>query len=394
MRVLVGYARPDYAALYAALAGQGHSVEAVAGSIPELQDTLEVFGCDLILLWANLANSPAVLVEAMNTLTPHAPVAVVLPPDLAHAEMQIKSMQPAPVAVWTSSDVQQLAGLISSLDLPTSSLPTSKVSQTTPSPQSRRAQGTKTLAVWSGSSGGTGKSTLAAEIAHLASSGKMLTLLVGLNEPGGIVAGLGARPRPDLLDILDGDGAVSQRRGELGLLPGPSSPERLEALYAHGDALSDLLCTLCAAYDLTVLDLPPALTGTPVIEALSVATDVLYPLRPVAAEGVVAARAFVMLPQKSSAALHVIWNGPPSDDLRRAIEETAGHFPEEIGALPVHPGVAKARDRRQLLTEAAADGIVHVSVADAVEDIAARLLGWTPEPNTTYRLPGIRVKVT
>jgi MinD-like ATPase involved in chromosome partitioning or flagellar assembly len=254
------------------------------------------------------------------------------------------------------------------------------------------------LAVWSGSAGGTGKSTIAAELAALASD-RAQTVLVGLNEPGGIVAGLGVRPRPDLLDVID-EGAEPQRRARLGLIPAPSEPGRVKAMLDRGGELAMLLGSLAGAYDVTVFDMPPAMVGTPVREVIGAATMLLYVMRPVAADGAVAARVLAALAQMTRLPVRVAWNMTQGGSLapkevQQGVDAAAVVFPDVAGSVPYHKGVVAARDRQQLLCEAEADGLVPSSVTDAVKAIAGSLFGWEPEPDakSTFRLPGIKLKV-
>lgn len=413
MKLLIGYPRPDYSNLYAALAGRGFSVVAVADTLAALCEQARSTPCDLVLLWADMAGSPLELSGALQSLSDTA-VAVILPGHLRHAEAQVRGMTPAPVAVWVygvneadavaerTAEFAQTFKKQESKPAPDALPPTPDEPAASPifalPPSLKNGEQNQVLAVWSGSSGGTGKSTVAAEIAHLASS-RMQTLLVGLNEPGGVVAGLDARPRADLLDVLAGGDIAVQKRGALWLLPAPSDPARLRALAARGGDIVPALQTLSACYDLTILDLPPALSGAVVEAALGIASPVLYVMRPAAADGAAATRALAWLSRNLPQETHVyaVWNmvrdAGSTGEVQRAIGEVVVPFPEALGLVPYHAGVVEARNRRQLLDEAAADGIVPVSTAESVAGIAQRLLGWEPESQPAYKLPGIRVKV-
>jgi MinD-like ATPase involved in chromosome partitioning or flagellar assembly len=432
MKILVGYPRADYAGLYGALANRGLGVAGVADSLAALCELAAKTAFDLVVLWADMAGSPLELQGAIQTLTAHAPVAVVLPPDLAHAEDEVAAMQPAPAAVWVNgaNEVEAVAGSAAALvkqraaeqqqsetptppaeDAPVSAFAQDVAAPPAPSPVAsmpgdgdngaKRGSAPKlALAVWSGSAGGTGKSTIAAELAALASD-RAQTVLVGLNEPGGIVAGLGVRPRPDLLDVID-EGAEPQRRARLGLIPAPSEPGRVKAMLDRGEELAMLLGSLAGAYDVTVFDMPPAMVGTPVREVIGAATMLLYVMRPVAADGAVAARVLAALAHMTRLPVRVAWNATQSQggalmpkEVQQGVEAAAVTFPETVGAVPYHKGAAAARDRQQLLLEAEADGLVPTAITDAVKTIAGNLFGWEPETETksTFRLPGIKLKV-
>jgi MinD-like ATPase involved in chromosome partitioning or flagellar assembly len=240
------------------------------------------------------------------------------------------------------------------------------------------------LAVWSGSSGGTGKSTLAAEVAALAAP-RMRALLVGLNEPGGVISGLGAVPRPDLLD------GEYQRRGELFLLPGPSLPARVREM---AGALPGALEAAAASFDLVVLDLPPALVCPATDAALALAGAVLYVMRPTAQDGDVALRALGML---NGQKLFIVWNQVRSDDdvtdVARAARDAAVAFPDAVGMVPFDAGVMGARERRQLLFEAVSDGVIRARTAASTVEIAERIFGWETEPEKGFRWGNFKVKV-
>ena len=439
MNVLVGYPRADYAGLYGALANRGLGVAGVADTLAALCELAAKTAFDLVVLWADMAGSPLELQGAIQTLTAHAPVAVVLPPDLAHAEDEVAAMQPAPAAVWVNgaNEVEAVAGNAAALVKQRAA--EQQAQQQTPPPAEPRAgdenkpvsafaqepagvsppassmpppgddgdNGAKrgpapklALAVWSGSAGGTGKSTIAAELAALASD-RAQTVLVGLNEPGGIVAGLGVRPRPDLLDVID-EGAEPQRRARLGLIPAPSEPGRVKAMLDRGGELAMLLGSLAGAYDVTVFDMPPAMVGTPVREVIGAATLLLYVMRPIAADGAVAARVLAALAHMTRLPVRVVWNATQSQggalvpkEVQQGVEAAAVTFPDVAGSVPYHKGVVAARDRQQLLLEAETDGLVPAPVTDAVKAIAGSLFGWEPEPDakSTFRLPGIKLKV-
>jgi MinD-like ATPase involved in chromosome partitioning or flagellar assembly len=431
MNVLVGYPRADYAGLYGALANRGLGVAGVADTLAALCELASKTAFDLVVLWADMAGSPLELQGAIQTLTTHAPVAVVLPPDLAHAEDEVAAMQPALAAVWVNgaNEVEAVAGHAAALVKQRAAeqqaqqqpepppddgdKPVSAFAQDTASPApspvasmpgdgdngAKRGPAPKlALAVWSGSAGGTGKSTIAAELAALASD-RAQTVLVGLNEPGGIVAGLGVRPRPDLLDVID-EGAEPQRRARLGLIPAPSEPGQVKAMLDRGGELAMLLGSLAGAYDVTVFDMPPAMIGTPVREVIGAATMLLYVMRPFAADGAVAARVLAALAQMTRLPVRVAWNCTQGGalapkEVQQGVEAAAVVFPDVAGAIPYHKGVVAARDRQQLLCEAEADGLVPSAVTDAVKAIAGNLFGWEPEPDakSTFRLPGIKLKV-
>ncbi len=429
MKILLGYPRADYTALYSALANRGLRVAGVADTLAGLCALAAKTAGDLVILWADMAGSPIELQGAMQTLAP-TPVAVVLPSSLAHSEEKVWLMQPKPLAVWRAeaNEVEPVAGAAAALtgklaaeqgqaSAPSdasfkdntasafagASQPTHRPKQPNAHEDSLRSlpaprrTASMALAVGSGSAGGSGKSTIAAELAALAAE-RMQTVLVGLNEPGGVVAGLGARPRPDLLDIIDG-AEVPQRRGRLQLIPAPSEPSRIDALLERSDAPTALFESLAAAYDLVVFDLPPALSAAPVCEVLAASTinaRMLYVLCPTAADGAVASRVFAA-PQMP---IHVIWNRPQPGGLsikavRQGIEAAAVAFPPVLGTLPYHKGVGAARNRQQLLSEAAADGLIPSALLAEFRRIACNLFGWQPEPEdkSSFRLPGIKVKV-
>lgn len=424
MRLALAYPRPDPGALHTALAARGHGVAATVARLVDLPAACA--GADLALVWANLAGSPAELEAALNALP--VPAVVVIPPELARAQAQVAAMGLAAVGAAGYDDVDAVLDLVeaaarklrparSPLSAPEAEpaptpppdppvLAQEQVIPPPPAPASLPPDGAPprgartVLAVWSGSAGGTGKSTLAAEIAGLAAARGMPAALVGLNEPGGIVAALEARPRPDLLDLARGEGVV-QKRGALDLVPGPSDPARWGALGEGGpalrDALLDALAGLRATHALLVLDLPPAWGGALVDAALTLADRALYVMRPTAADGAVAARALLALARMQKPAV-VAWNlvsgGAGTDDINRALAEIGVAAPAAVGSVPFHPGVGAARDRRQLLFEAAADGVPCVAAASACAGLAAALLGWAPEAEATrLRLPGLRVRV-
>jgi MinD-like ATPase involved in chromosome partitioning or flagellar assembly len=427
-KVLLGYQRADYQDLYSALANRGLSIVGVANSKEKLCQLAEQTSCDVVVLWANMASSPGELQGTIQTLMARAPVAVILPHDLAHAKSQVEAMQPAPTAVWVNGEneveavagsaaglVKQLASRQQAESSPTGKVePRSAFAQASPaSPPvasmlgdagdngAKRGPAPKlALAVWSGSAGGTGKSTIAAELAALASE-RAQTVLVGLNEPGGIVAGLGVRPRPDLLDVID-EGAEPQRRARLGLIPAPSEPGRAKAMLERVGELAMLLGSLAGAYDVAVFDMPPAMVGTPVREVIGAATMLLYVMRPIAADGAVAARVLAALAHMTRQPVRLVWNATQPQggslapkEVQQGVEAAAVAFPDVIGSVPYHKGVVAARDRQQLLCEAEADGLVPAAVTDAVKAIAGSLFGWEPEPGdkSTFRLPGIKLKV-
>jgi MinD-like ATPase involved in chromosome partitioning or flagellar assembly len=297
---------------------------------------------------------------------------------------------------WLTKDAQagnkrRITGELAGLDMPPPGDDGDNGAKRGPAPK-------LALAVWSGSAGGTGKSTIAAELAALASD-RAQTVLVGLNEPGGVVAGLGVRPRPDLLDVID-EGAEPQRRARLGLIPAPSEPGRVKAMLDRGGELAMLLGSLAGAYDVTVFDMPSAMVGTPVREVIGAAGMLLYVIRPVAADGAVAARVLAALAHMTRLPVRVAWNMTQGGalapkEVQQGVEAAAVVFPDVVGSVPYHKGVVAARDRQQLLCEAETDGLVPAPVTDAVKAIAGSLFGWEPEPDakSTFRLPGIKLKV-
>lgn len=131
--------------------------------------------------------------------------------------------------------------------------------------------------------GGTGKTTLAANMgAIFAKQLKKRTLLIDLElQFGDCAIVLGADPKATLLDLvmthgeLDADkvsGFVTHHESGLHLLPAPLRPE--EADLITDDRLASLLTVAKQAYDIVLIDTPPNFNST-VLTALDRTNDLL-----------------------------------------------------------------------------------------------------------------------
>jgi capsular exopolysaccharide synthesis family protein len=108
---------------------------------------------------------------------------------------------------------------------------------------------------------GEGRTTTATNLALTAALEGRATILVeaDLRRPA-LAARLGLAPRAGLADVLAGRADLAQAVGRLGPLPLLVAGEgREESALLRGPAAASLLAQLRAAYELVVLDAPPAL---------------------------------------------------------------------------------------------------------------------------------------
>ena len=225
------------------------------------------------------------------------------------------------------------------------------------------------LAIWSGMAGGTGKSTIAANLAlRLArADGAAILLAFGGSARHMRVGGEGAgafATRPGENGFQDG----LQAWRELPVMPPPAdfhTLARMEALGAGtAGSVTHLIRFAADRYDLVIVDCPTG-TGEWALQPVMVAGTILLVSRPAVADQTEIARALNLLdrirrprngerPYRLHIALNDALPGDPDTDVfRQGLATLLGRQAPEVAArLPHHPNVRRAQNEALPLVEA------------------------------------------
>lgn len=335
----------------------------------------------LLVLDAALLDSPPALIAVLERIHVDA-VCVLLPPETSERARAEIAAARAVALVWQGDvamgDVadEMYAAVAEQMQRPVPSTPSPvapptaaaqpsvtavPVAPTVPVPSPEEMKPRRIVAFWSGTAGGTGRTTLALGLALLAAEWGANAALLALAEPAlSAYLSLPRTPNVSEFDPAVGVAALAhvltwQKQGgaaSLPLLLGPARPRDGKRLQPNR-----ILAAIAETYDLLLLDLPALVCGSNSwsLDALAQADEVVL-VPPLSAAGVVSTiEALATLRDlKAGARVHLAVNhrapgGMPAAQLVEGVQSVWGDCPALVAETPFAPELPNLLDRGELL---------------------------------------------
>ncbi len=416
--VLLAGPIPRLQAWYTALAADARFRVTMQSTDPQDLASKLVTNPDVLILDAAIYPGPQPLAEALTRY--HGAAYVLLPPEAPREIMDTIAQVPCVKGVYKGD--LNLVAITGEMYAAANTSRQARLNQSMDALWARPATasagspaGLRIIAVWN-QAGGTGKTTIASNLAYEAARRGLPSLLVGMGAPDDLPLILGLRPEPNLNHwranpTPEGLKMALQKVDTLDVLAGfPDVLSEARAINSPLDAPENIpklvLTAAYMGYAVIVLDAPP----TALASAALAAANTLVLVARLSLEGVMrAAEAYRTVVERMAGEHHIPASGVyvvlnrvdgrmSVDEWHKAASGLLGQtFPPVIAQIPDDPRVGEAQDARRLplnTSDVFARGLKPLS--DALFSLHQ---GATPtQPNgrsrgKAFEIFGVRVRV-
>jgi len=362
-------------AMYPAFGTERFNIVALPGSWDALQTSLRAQPSELLILEAEIAPDPAALLQFLEHV--NAAVFVVLPAawQMQQPHLQqvgsVKEVFVGPVDYRGVADRAAAAAMSQrALRRDVTAHGAAPLHATLPT-----IVGTRVIAVVG--KGGSGKSTVASNLAEQLALAGIRTLIVDLDVPGALPAYFDLSPSPSAMNFFASPGLAGlrtsvQKRGVLDVLLGPhdgmtAAEIALRTPQTEGSVYHLIQTATADSYAAVILDIPADPKSEFGLQALMLTNTLLLVARPALVDEVWAISTHQLLTEQLAGKhniprerMFLVLNGvaPQVDNLTPSQfhaaasahlrEQQRGPFPPLLAVLPMDPTVRNAQNKGQL----------------------------------------------